>query len=203
MTRIAQTELREAESHEAAVNSLSDIIFTPIDDSPSQADLENAAISHKIALEAVEHGTLVRQAKINMENASALKHAALQAEKEAIRLRDAAKATDDVLSKAVQSLGCSLRVSHGRLVTDTERGEELFADLSEGEKYSLVIPIAIEAVGKGGLITLPQEAWQGLDPANKRLVASKVEGSGVILLTAQATEDSELKAEQFEAFPLS
>lgn len=200
--KLAESGLQAAKSYEAAVEGFEAILFAPVSEAPTEKQLLIAQQRLQEALEAVERGSAVRSAITALENASKLKEAAKESQRKAVLLREAAKATDDVLSKEVQKLKCPLRVSHSRLVTDTDRGEEPFAELSEGEKYALIIPIAIEAVGKGGLLTLSQEAWQGLDPNNRHMIASKVEGTGVILLAAEASDDDEIRVEQFEAFPL-
>jgi hypothetical protein len=195
----AEAELQSATMYEAAIDNLESIVFAPVPNSPTPEQLAAAKQRLKAAADAVVLGGQIRLHLEHVKRSETLKAAAVTAEKDALKLREAARATDDVLSKLVQKLGSPLRVSHGRLVTDTDRGEELFSDLSDGEKYTMALQIAIEAVGAGGLITLPQEAWQGLDPKNKQLVANQVAGTGVILLTAQATADSELIVEQFGA----
>ena len=123
-------------------------------------------------------------------------HAELEsaAIKRAETLREAGKRIDDVLSEQIAKLGSPIRVKAGRLVLNTIRGETFFAELSEGERWKMSLDIAIEAVGPGGLLSIPQEAYESLDPINRHLIGEHVTGRGVVILTAEAT-DGPLRAE--------
>lgn len=83
-------------------------------------------------------------------------------------------------------------------MTTTKRGETFFNDLSAGERWKIALDVAIDAVGERGLIPLAQEAWEGLDPVNRRLIADHVRGRKVTVITAQC-DAGELRAEPFEA----
>jgi len=180
-----------------------------------QADIDEAAKLEPVTSEqlaeaqavvdksrhAIEMGALVRRAKQQLLIATENKQAAKELKKKSEQLRSAAQATDTVLSKIVQQLDCPLRVSHGRLVTDTDRGEEVFDDLSDGERVKLAIPIAVNAVKRqdhNGLLVISQRHWQDLSPDTRRLIAELVEGTGVVIVTARATDDQELHAETLE-----
>lgn len=108
-------------------------------------------------------------------------------------LRTAAGKVSTVLSDAVGKLGVPLRVEDNRLVLSTARGPSTkFADLSHGERWAMSMDIAICCVGAGGLLVIPQEAWESLDPDNRNIVASKARASGVVVLTAESTSDEEI-----------
>jgi len=156
--------------------------------------LEAAASDVLTARTALEQGAVVRRAK--QHNTDAANHMAKAAEWRTISdsLRDAGKGTDDVLSDVVQKLGCPLRVSAGRLVTDTTRGETPFAELSDGERWKIALDIAIDAVGPNGVITIEQNAWQDLDPNNRQLIIDRVAQTDCTLFTAQC-DDGDLRAE--------
>jgi len=102
---------------------------------------------------------------------------------------------DLVLSDIVARVTKRLRVEAGRLVCDTDRGAELLSDLSGGERWRLALEIAAEQVGQGGLVTVPQEAWEGLDPQNRTEVAEIARRVGVVLLTAECANNAEIAAE--------
>ena len=71
------------------------------------------------------------------------------------------------------------------------RGECYFCELSEGERWRLGVEIAIEAFkkkGGGGLLGIPQEAWEGLDYKNRKAIAEAIEGTDLAILTAEATQ---------------
>lgn len=156
------------------------------------------------ARRALETGALVRSAKRRLTEAEADKQIAKELEAKSISLRSAAQATDIVLSKIVQQLNCPLYVSRGRVVTQTDRGEELFSDLSDGERVNLVMEIAINAVkqpGKNGLLVIGQRHWQDLNPATRLMIAEAVEGTGVVVVTGRATDDRDLIARRLEVEP--
>lgn len=156
--------------------------------------LEAAAADVTAARQALELGALVRQAKDSTARASEHMTRAAELRSVSDTLREAGKATDDVLSDVVQKLGCPLRVVAGRLVTTTKRGETYFGELSDGERWKLALDIAIEAVGPNGVLTVQQHAWQDLDPTNKQLIVDRVAETDCTLFTAQC-DDGELRAE--------
>jgi hypothetical protein len=81
-------------------------------------------------------------------------------------------------------------------VTDTGRGPTYYAELSEGERWKMALDIAVQAVGQGGLIVVPQAAWEGLDPVNRSLIATHAKSSGVVVVTAEA-DDGDLAATEY------
>lgn len=116
---------------------------------------------------------------------------------EAVALRRKAKQADEVLSEIVGDIpGCPLKVSDGRLVIGTTRGPTMFSDLSHGERWRVALDIAVSAVGAGGLLALPQEAWEGLDPSNRAAVAATAKAGNVLVVTAECS-DGPLSATEF------
>lgn len=189
---------KTAEKHESMVRQWRDQIAATIPAQPDQHDLAAAAHAVETTRTAVEQGALIRKAKQHLAESDLHANAAKSHAAEAVRLREAAKGTDEVLSGVVAKTGCPLRVEAGRLVLDTKRGATYFADLSHGERWKMALDIAIDAVGAKGVLTLPQEAWEALDPQNRELIAEHVAGRGVVILTAEASNDEELVAEVFE-----
>lgn len=196
----ALTALKTAEKQAATVATWRESIakaegVTPI--TPAQIAEASARVTK--AREAVEAGALIRDAQAKAaESKNHLLNAA-GARKKAQALRDAAHGTDDVLSQVVAQSGVPLRVQAGRLVLDTDRGRgELYADLSHGERWRVALDIAIAAVGKGGLLTIPQTAWEGLDGPNRMAIAEQIREAGVIALTAECAE-GDIRAEEFDA----
>lgn len=114
---------------------------------------------------------------------------------EATELRRKAKQTDEVLSEIVSTLpGCPLQVIDGRLLCSTKRGPTHYHELSMGERWRIALDIAIQAVCEGGLLVIPQEAWEGLDPQNRKAIAQQAKAARVVILTAECS-DGELTAE--------
>ena len=165
-------------------------IAKPTHEEISAANAELVAAKELQAYSAKQQAMAQQKDKANDLSASAQEHA-----QEAIELRRKAKQTDEVLSEIVSTLaGCPLTVIEGRLSTQTKRGPTFYADLSMGERWRIALEIAIAAVGEGGLLVIPQEAWEGLDPQNRDAIAKQVKASRVVILTAECS-DSELSAE--------
>jgi energy-coupling factor transporter ATP-binding protein EcfA2 len=100
--------------------------------------------------------------------------------------RDAAAKCDTVLSGLIDSCGTGLFVDGGRLRLATDRGEdELYADLSHGERWRIAIDVCVASVGAAGLIVIPQEAFEGLDPVSRGELAQHAREVGVVILTAE------------------
>ena len=160
-------------------------------------DLEYARQGVQQARQAIEVGALVRKAKAAKDAGALALDDAEAHSRRAKQLREAARSTDVVLSEAVAPACQALRVDSGRLVTDTARGVTFYADLSMGERWRLALDLAAAAVGRGGLLTCPQEAWESLDPQNRNAIAERCQELGVVLLSAEATGDELISAEMF------
>jgi len=198
VARERQQQLRkslgEARRHKADVEVLEKAIQNvpaPIE----QEALDEAAqrvgqarAAHAAAVEAESARRVLAQAEEVLA-------AAREANEQAAMFREAAGAVDYVLSDMVARVTKRLRVEAGRLVCDTDRGAELLSDLSGGERWRLALEIAAEQVGQGGLVTVPQEAWEGLDPKNRAEVAEIARRVGVVLLAAECADNAEIAAE--------
>jgi len=192
-----------AEQHERTVASWRQSIeagkVEPID-----PELLTAARQRvEVATKAIEAGVTQRAAfeaseQVKTELATAAKH-----RKEAERLRDAAKATDGILSEVIASLGCPLYVKDERMMTKVQGEEEPFARLSNGQRWKVVVPIAVEAVKPenddepNGILVLPQDAWQDVDPDQQEEIHKMLDGTRVNILTAACTRGA-LRSEIFE-----
>ncbi|MCB1767470.1 MAG: AAA family ATPase [Candidatus Competibacteraceae bacterium] len=165
-------------------------IEKPSADEMKAADAELTAAKAEQAKAAQQQAMNQQRAKSDELFSSSQEHA-----KEAIDLRRKAKQTDEVLSEIVSTLaGCPLTFIEGRLSAQTKRGPTFYSELSMGERWRIALDIAIAAVGKGGLLVIPQEAWEGLDPPNREAIAQQAKSARVVILTAECA-DSELAAE--------
>lgn len=191
----AVTARHTAENHFRLLGSLRQQLCPP-PAGPSDDDLAAASSRVADARKAIETGALIRKAREDKAAADEFRAEAAKHAETGAKLRAAAAGTDSVLSEAV-SKGSRLRVRDGRLMLDTPRGETYFADLSAGERWKLALDVAIDAVGQRGVFTIPQEAWEGLDPINRRELAEHVAGRGVVILTAEASADEALTASVF------
>lgn len=163
---------------------------------PPSADALADAAAELDAAKAAQAKAAQQQVMMQQrERADALILTAQEYADEAKELREKAKQTDEVLSEIVSEIpACPLRVIDGRLVTDTKRGATFYSDLSAGERWRIALDIAIQAVGTGGLLVIPQEAWEGLDPQNREAIAQQAKAAIVVILTAECS-DGELTAE--------
>jgi energy-coupling factor transporter ATP-binding protein EcfA2 len=168
------------ESLEAEVDKAAGIV--PVD--PAQIEAAGNAVHS--ASEAVRLAELVRQSEQSEAKAKAAAERAKASESEAQKARDAAAQCDKILSGLVDAAGTGLFVDGGRLRLSTDRGdEELYADLSHGERWRIAIDVCVASVGACGLIVIPQEAWEGLDPVSRTELSQHCRERGVTVLTAE------------------
>lgn len=168
-------------------------------DEVPQRDVEDARERMVQASQAVELAGVLLDRRRRRTEADATAMAGQRAALLGERMREAAKAVDVLLSRLVADAGTTLRVNAGRLVLDTAaRGETFFHELSAGERWAVVLPIAIRAVGPNGVFVIPQEAFEGLDPLNRERLADALVGTGVVGITAEATEDEQVTADVVE-----
>lgn len=136
--------------------------------------------------EAMQQGAIIRRAREQKAQADAEAARARDVAKHAVKVREKAAETDAVLSGMIPA-DCPLRYVDGRLVIATDRSPiEPFGELSFGERVKIGFDVAAGVVGKGGLITLPQEFWSELDSDNKALVNATAVEKGLVVLTASA-----------------
>ena len=195
----AITARKTAEQHEAMVRQWREQIAASIPVAPTAEQLATAAHRVTNARQAVEQGALVRKAQQHLADADKHASAATAHRKQAERLRTAAHGIDEVLSEVIAKSGTALRVEHGRLVLTTKRGSTYYHDLSDGERSIIALDIGVKAVGRHGVITLSQSIYESLDPANRKRLASYALEHGVVVLTAEASDDNEIRAEVFDA----
>lgn len=169
--------------------------------SPDITEIELAAKEVTAARQAIEQAAIARQAQQRITDANAQHELSLGHKKRAQQLRDAAAGIDNVLSDVVSQCGTSLRVVNGRLVTETRRGDTLFADLSHGERWKMAIDVAVDAFGPTNghlpLLTIPQEAFEGLEPQAREAIAEHATARGVVILTAECTATEDIIASQW------
>lgn len=165
----------------------------------TDADLEQAAEDVRLAQEDMQQGAVIREAKKRVAEAEQHMTRAKELRDEADRLREAGRATDDVLSELVGRLGAPFTVSHGRLMADVGKGAEVFQRLGRGDQWTLVIKdIAAPALGKDGILVIKQEGFEGMDLEHRDLVHAAAIEKDLYILTAAWSMDTEIKAEVYE-----
>lgn len=147
------------------------------------------------AYRAMQVGAETRDAVEHIVAARGLMSASISEAKDAEVCRRRAAAVEQTLTDMIP-MG-PLRVEDGRLVTTTDRGDrELFSDLSDGERWRIAIDLACDRLQAGGMLTIPQHGWEGIDPATRSQIDAHATERGVVILTAEAT-DGELVAAAF------
>lgn len=186
---------KAAQEHADAMQAWRETLDKEAPAPPDPADVETAATRVLDARQAVSKLTAYEQAEQQQQQAASADLEETRHKVAAERMRDAARGTDDVLSGIVGKLGTPLKVQAGRLVLDTKRGKTYFHELSHGERWSEGLNIAVKVAGDRTIFTIPQEAWESLDPLNRAAVGRKVREKGIVVFTAEASADEVVRAE--------
>jgi DNA repair exonuclease SbcCD ATPase subunit len=148
--------------------------------------------SVELARAAEQAGEIQRKKHIDRDGAVKWQQIAKNDTDEGKYYRAGAAKIDGILSEQINRLGVDLAVMNGRLYYDTSRGPTLYDELSAGERWRIALDIVIEIAGADSLLSIPQECWEALDPANQMAIAKHCQSRGVALFTAEAT-DGELR----------
>lgn len=178
-----QRQQRIAELRKTAEQTIPVVTDAELAEARNRLETARRRLAETVKL--IQQAGLVRRLEVSR---SRLAEAAGRAEV----FRDAARAVEDALSELVGKVTRRLRVEGGRLVCDTHRGVEPFGELSPGERWRIALEIAAEQLGPGGLVTVPQEAWESLDPIHRAEAAQIARQVGVVLLTAEASGEEEI-----------
>lgn len=184
-----ESELKLAREADAKRRELLSIIEDQHTDPPTDAEIEAAKQAAENAKGDVIAAALKAENVKRLGKAEQYKAAVAKWNEEIERLRNAAKSVDGLVSEQIKAE--SLTIEDGRLVTITKRGKTYFNDLSHGERTKIALQLGLARVGRGGLLVLPQEFWEGLDGAAKSDIDEAAKSLGVIVLTAEASEGRE------------
>lgn len=169
-----------------------------VPEAPTDEDLQKAATAVAEARKAIEDSVVAGKIKGLLDEAREAAEKAKGHQAKADRLRNSAKAVESILSKLIAKAGCTLTVvgteKGPRLVTETPRGQTLYAELSDGQRWRLAMEIGLDTFKrmietdnlKGvPIFPLPQRAWQDLDPENRQAIADLARERKVRILTAR------------------
>ncbi|MEN6535448.1 MAG: hypothetical protein ABFD89_17425 [Bryobacteraceae bacterium] len=166
----------------------------------TEEEVDNAAEAVGRAKDAAALGLRIRQAIEAEQKAKTLLAKVNELRAQAERLRDAAADVQDVLTAAIGKLpNCPLKIkidSNGdpRLITETPRSPETpFDDLSDGEKWLIVVGLA---VSKNRMIVLSQGAWGELSGESQAKLHEAAMACECFVLTAKA-DNGELRGEPY------
>lgn len=180
-------------THEAAAEWRDQIAAIDKLPNPTAAELDAALEAECRARQAQEMGVKIRAAKDALEKAGAFCAQKERHAQAAEKLREAAKGVDDVLSDKIP-FG-PLRIEADAFVLDNDRGKGVpFEECSDGQRYAVAIPYAVRAVGEGGIICLPQRAWQDLAP-DVRIEVAKIARDNHVWIVTGMVDTGELRQE--------
>jgi energy-coupling factor transporter ATP-binding protein EcfA2 len=166
---------------------------------PTDEQIEAAAAAVTQARKAIEDGALACKAIGDLAKAKGHDERANELAQKAAQIREAARGTDEILSGMVARCGTALTVKDGRLWLETRRGPTLFAELSHGERWKVAIDVAVSAFNTEAdglpVIVICQEAWEGLDPFNRQSVVEHAHNSGVVIYTAENSDEDTITTE--------
>lgn len=186
-----QRRLEKSREREQAAQAMRDRLAETTVAAPTEQELHGAqqAVEDATAALAVAQAAHAAGTKRSLidENRTIMRESAARAE----ALRAATKALPELLANAIRQRVPGIDVTGDlRLVVQgTARGSEYFAELSPGKRWSLALRMAAEAFrasGRPGLLAVPQEAWDGLDGANRAEFQRAVAETDLIVVTAQA-----------------
>jgi energy-coupling factor transporter ATP-binding protein EcfA2 len=164
---------------------------------PVHVEAEEIEAANKAVLDCranMDRAALVRKNNETAEKREELENDLARARGQAILLRSFVPRCEETLSLMVRKSGTGLFVEGGRLRIATDRGpDELFGELSHGERWKAAIDVCVSSVGNKALIVIPQEAWEGIDPANRTDLAEHARANRVTILTAECG-DGEIEA---------
>ena len=188
--KVAADVLKSVQANAAALEALRNSLEAECPMPPSKDEVEQAQAAVDAARAAIERGGIVRQAIKTAADAAAKREQAKTVAVEAHRLRDASKAVEDVVTEFVHNLGISeITIRDGRLWA----GEKLFDELSEGERYGIIIPVAAQMLRKKGnrraILVISQEAWASLQPKRKWAIHKLAVQHRINIVTAVCTDD--------------
>lgn len=191
---VAETEkrLKLVDSHEAALADQRAIIEEGEGaEGPSVDALAQLREMKENAARAQERGAVIRAALAEREKVQEIAKRAEALRARAEMIRNAAKACWRVVAERLADF-CPPRlvIMDGAIYYDHPKRAmvRFHTGVSHGEAWSLVMPAALRAVGRGGMLAMRQEAWEGLDPANRAKLVEQVVAADCQLHAAQCTD---------------
>ena len=202
-TNAARAGLKAAEAHQKALADANKALAATMPKEITQDLVDIAADQVAEAQAAVGKGAVILAARKRIEQAKEHQKAAAEHRKEALRLREAAKSTDDVLSQAVASTRFAVagETLIGKLPDGTEGP---YYRLSGGERTMIAVAEKIERVRqmdatgqKLAFVLVEQEIAQELPPSVWEGLFKMAAGMNACIVRAMV-DDSELHCEVWQ-----
>lgn len=186
-------------AHES-VAGLKEIISKGLPENvPTDEDLQAVIEEVRAAEEAVAAGVAIRNGKEKQAKAKAHVHEQVKSQQLEQVYRDAAHATDVVLSSAVSSP--YFGVEQGELTAKDRRGKWMpFSALSEGARYKTAILAMAHVLEPDTfhLATLDQAAFDGLSTKVRDQISAAAEEHNIAIVTGELTDDEEISVYHYE-----
>jgi hypothetical protein len=192
----AAKQLESIKKSQAAMEKLRESVNAGEPELIPDSQIDELKQSVELARAAEQAGGIQRKKHIDRAGAENFQRIADESADWGKQYRAGAAKIDGILSEQINKLGVDLAVMNGRLYYDTTRGPTLYDELSAGERWRIALDIVIEIAGSDSLLSIPQECWEALDPANQMAIAKHCQSRGVALFTAEAT-DGELRYKMF------
>lgn len=166
---------------------------------PAAEEIEAARQATLAAQQAIERAGVIRDAKRKLSEAAEHGTAAGKHRLAAQRLRDAGKATDDVLSKAVNSTRFSIRDNGMWATLPDGTSKPFYNAMSDGERTKIAFAEFVERAraatpDRNTLVVapFPQRVWQDIAPSDKEALCRMAYALNVCIVTA-AVDDGQLR----------
>lgn len=185
-------QLELMQLHDSGINALKGQYILPVED-PTDEELESLKVESEKAYAALLDSSNIEKRKQALEESKKLRNESADIAATGEVIRNQIVAVQAKVQELIPS--GSLSIVDSDLI-HAERNVP-FDELSEGERWSIVLSYAIDTVGEGGVIPLSQEAWQSFAPALKQQVYDHAKAAGVVILTAQV-DDGPLRAVEYE-----
>jgi energy-coupling factor transporter ATP-binding protein EcfA2 len=162
-------------------------------------DMESLQEAEAAASRLLENAMTVERRRAALEESKRLQNESAQLVERSLEFRSAAALVVENVSKALPEGPIKMGDDGLLVVQHKKRGKSVPMDqLSTGELWRVVLPYAIKAVGKGGIIPVSQESWQALGDDLKREIDEICRDNQVWLVSAQVGSGS-LRVERFDA----
>lgn len=190
----ASAALKAAQNHERTVARWEAMVASQVEE-VDDGVVEAAQQEVQGVRDDLERGAVLVAQADRQERWKAAALATTEAEKRAEGWRQSAAGVEAVLVAQFAPIAPrGLSLQDGRMVFEHSRGLVHVSELSPGERWSIAIEIATASAGAGGLMVIPQEAWEQLDPENRAAARAAAKRCDVVILTAEAAS-GELRAE--------
>ncbi len=191
--REMENDLSVMDERELSITRAKEIIENLEDVRPVDKDeLRAADKAIEDANNAVQLGGKARDAKEQLDLAAQYIDQQRLLDEEIGKLRYSAGAVDSSISAAVQCESLQFETEDGdpRLFFQhPERGKTPYHELSDGERWRIAIDLGADQVGRGGLLVIPQTAWESLDAFVRPDVHEHAKRREVYILTAEAARE--------------